>query len=161
MSVAHCTVTGAGTGQALAGVASSFDLTLREDANQSLTVPMATVLPLVAVHWLAGPAGDVVDEAAMQATGLTVVPASSGAAGVATVRYTWPQGTAAGPRRLRVTVCGVTIPSSPFTVQVVTRGCDEACTEDHPGATCFGCGTSWDEHSDHTCEGGARGSFPA
>lgn len=118
VSAAHCTVSGGGTEQAAPGTAASFDLTLREDANRPLTAPMATVLPSVAVHWLAGPAGDVVDEAAMQATGLTVVAASSGAAGVATVRYTWPQGTVAGPRRLRLTVCGEAVPSSPFTVQV-------------------------------------------
>jgi hypothetical protein len=118
VSAAHCTVSGGGTEQAAPGTAASFDLTLREDANRPLTAPMATVLPSVAVHWLAGPAGDVVDEAAMQATGLTVVAASSGAAGVATVRYTWPQGTVAGPRRLRLTVCGEGVPSSPFTVQV-------------------------------------------
>ncbi len=121
MSAAHCSVSGEGARRAVIGDISAIELTLREGANRPLTVPVAAVLPLVSAHWLVGAAGDVVDEAAVQATGLSIVAASTGAAGAATVRYTWPDGTAAGARRLNLTVGGVALASSPLTVQVVSR----------------------------------------
>jgi hypothetical protein len=121
MSAAHCSVSGEGARRAVIGDTSAIELILREGASRPLTVPIAAVLPLVTARWLVGAVGDVVDETAMRATALSVVAASNGAAGAATVRYTWPDGSAAGPRRLSLAVGGVAVPSSPLTVQVVNR----------------------------------------
>lgn len=121
MSAAHCSVSGEGARRAVIGDISAIELILREGASRPLTLPIAAVLPLVTARWLVGAVGDVVDEAAMRATALSVVAASNGAAGAATVRYTWPDGSAVGPRRLSLTVGGVAVPSSPLTVQVVNR----------------------------------------
>jgi hypothetical protein len=70
--------------------------------------------------WLAGAAGDAIDEAATLATEMNLAPGEG--EGEVMLRYTWPAGTVAGPRRLGVTLSGRPLAGSPWTVHVVLPG---------------------------------------
>jgi hypothetical protein len=128
VSVAHCSLSGEGVRRARVGTPATAQLTLRGDGGRALSQPVVDVLPLVTVHWLLGVAGQTVDVAATQATGLTLWLVAVGAAGAAAAVadqveycYLWPEGTVSGPRRLRVLINGIDVPNSPFTVQIAEK----------------------------------------
>ncbi len=118
VSAAHCTLTGEGARQAVMSRQATATLMLRDALNRPVAaaVVRGTALPLLRAMWLAGAAGDAIDEAATRATELNL--AQGGGEGEVTLRYTWPAGTVAGPRRLGVTLSGRPLGGSPWTVHV-------------------------------------------
>ncbi len=121
-------MSGEGASRTQVGTPTTAQLTLREEGGRVLSrQPVAAVLPRVTVHWLVGAVGQTVDEAATQATGLTVVVVGAARAAAADacaaseqaeLHYTWPAGTAPGPRRLCVLIDGVDVIGSPFNVEI-------------------------------------------
>jgi hypothetical protein len=117
VSAAHCTLTGDGASRAFSGYPATATLTLRDALNRPVAAAVrASALPLLRAVWLAGAAGDAIDEAATRATEVNLAPGEG--EGEVMLRYTWPAGTMAGPRRLGVTLSEVPLAGSPWTVHV-------------------------------------------
>jgi hypothetical protein len=121
VSAAHCALTGDGASHALVLRQATATLTLRDALNRPVAAAVrAWALPLLRAVWLAGAAGDAIDEAATRATEVNLAP--GGCEGEVTLSYTWPAGTVAGPRRLCVTLSGRPLTGSPWTVHVAPPG---------------------------------------
>ncbi len=129
VSAAHCTLIGEGASRAVVSRQATATLTLRDALNRPVAAAVcASALPLLRAVWLAGAAGDVIDEAATRATEVNLAPGEG--EGEVLLSYTWPAGTVAGPRRLGVTLSGRALAGSPWTVQVVLpqrRVCNDLC----------------------------------
>jgi hypothetical protein len=128
VSAAHCTLTGDGASRAVVSCQATAMLTLRDALNRPVAAAVrASALPLLRAVWLAGAAGDAIDEAATRATEVNL--ALGGGEGEVTLRYTWPAGTVAGPRRLGVTLTGRPLAGSPWIVKVEQRVCIDVGSE--------------------------------
>ncbi len=125
VSAAHCVL--ASDSQAVVTYRATATLMLRDALNRPVAAAVrASALPLLRAVWLAGAAGDAIDEAATRATEVNLAP--GGGEGEVTLRYTWPAGTVAGPRRLGVTLSGRPLAGSPWTVHVALPVCIFVCS---------------------------------